>query len=65
MPFKIFQRINVPLTEQEASALIKLADSQCRHPREQARYILHLYLAQKGYLDDEGASDQLPNSDNT
>lgn len=46
-------RITVTLTSDEASRLIKVAESQFRHPREQA----HMFIAES--LDSERKTDPL------
>jgi len=33
-------RINVSLDKIEVTALVRMAEADCRHPREQLRYIL-------------------------
>jgi len=43
-------RINVPLSDEEAQAIIKMAEAQYRHPREQARYLLREALIHHGLL---------------
>lgn len=46
-------RINVPLTKSEAVALIRIAEAECRHPREQMRYLLIKEAQQRGLLPKE------------
>ncbi len=43
-------RINVPLDSRELRALIHMAQAECRHPREQARYLLREALREHGSL---------------
>jgi hypothetical protein len=43
-------RINVPMTAQEFSALLCMARQECRHPREQMRYLLREAAQQRGLL---------------
>ena len=43
-------RIVVPLSRDEAVALVKLAEAEFRHPREQARMMLSAELKRQGLL---------------
>ena len=47
------ERINVPLSADEAHALIQLAETEHRHPREQARLIIWKELNRRGLLANE------------
>lgn len=46
----ISTRITVPLSHEEAQAIIKMAETQYRHPREQARFLLREALICHGLL---------------
>ncbi len=46
-------RINVPLAMRELEALIQMAQSECRHPREQMRYLLREEARRRGLLSEE------------
>jgi hypothetical protein len=43
-------RVNVSLNEGEATALVGMADADCRHPREQLRHILREEARRRGLL---------------
>ncbi len=43
-------RINVPLERGELQALISMSKIDCRHPREQMRYILREEAHRRGLL---------------
>jgi hypothetical protein len=43
-------RINVPLDRSEATALIRMAEDDCRQPREQLRYLLREAARLRGLL---------------
>jgi hypothetical protein len=43
-------RISVPLDKSEFAALLDMATSDCRHPREQMRYILREEAKRRGLL---------------
>jgi hypothetical protein len=43
-------RMTIPIDNLELAALTRVADSECRPPREQARYILRQVLIEKGLL---------------
>ncbi len=49
-------QITVRLSDRELQALINLAESERRHPREQAACIIHTMFVQHGLLNDENAS---------
>ena len=42
--------VNVPLTESEARALLEMANVECRHPREQMRWLLVQEAERRGLL---------------
>ncbi len=44
------KRINVPLDQNELMALIDMARTDCRHPREQMRYLLRAEAERRGVL---------------
>ena len=46
-------RINVPLAMRELEALIEMAQSECRHPREQMHYLLREEARRRGLLSEE------------
>jgi hypothetical protein len=46
----LMMRINVPLEESEAKALICMAETDCRQPREQLRYLLREAAQSRGLL---------------
>lgn len=57
---KTMNRISVPLDKSEFAALLDMATTDCRHPREQMRYILREEAQRRGLLTAEnsnGASD--------
>jgi len=43
-------RVTVPLDDAEATALISMAEAECRHPREQMRFLLRMEAARRGIL---------------
>jgi hypothetical protein len=43
-------RINVPMDNQEFTALLSMAKADCRHPREQLRYLLREAAQARGLL---------------
>ena len=43
-------RVNVLLEQREAAALIQMAEAECRHPREQMRYLLREEACRRGLL---------------
>lgn len=47
-----YGRISVPLTTDERGALIKIAELECRDPREQLRYMLRTEAQQRGLIAD-------------
>jgi hypothetical protein len=46
-------RVNVPLSQAEAQALVVAAQAACRHPREQARFLIREALVDVGLLREE------------
>ncbi len=44
-------RITVPLTTDERGALVKIAESECRDPREQLRYLLREEAQRRGLIE--------------
>jgi hypothetical protein len=36
----LMARINVPLDKLEVTALVRMAEADCRHPRDQLRHLL-------------------------
>lgn len=46
-------RIVLTLTKAEAQALIGLAAIECRHPREQARFVIRQGLIMRGALPED------------
>ncbi len=46
-------RINVPLARSEVVALVRMAESECRQPREQMRYLLREDACRRGLLSKE------------
>ncbi len=50
-------RINVPLSPAELKALVSMADKACRHPREQARFIIREEAQRRGLLQAESESE--------
>ncbi len=47
-------RITVPLDDSELQALMSMAARDCRHPREQLRFLLREEARRCGLLSDEG-----------
>ncbi len=43
-------RVSVPLDDAEANALINMAEEECRHPREQLRFLLRTEATRRGIL---------------
>lgn len=46
-------RITVPLDKNEAMALRRMAEADCRHPREQLRHLLREEASRRGLLPNE------------
>ncbi len=46
-------RVSVLLEQPEAAALIQMAEAECRHPREQMRYLLREEACRRGLLSKE------------
>ena len=46
-----YGRITVPVTTAEREALVKMAESECRDPREQLRYLLRREAQERGLID--------------
>ena len=46
-------RVNVPLDTRELAALVRMAEADCRHPREQMRYLLREEAYKRGLLTEE------------
>lgn len=46
-------RITVPLDKNEATALRRMAEADCRHPREQLRHLLREEAFRRGLLPNE------------
>lgn len=44
------QRINVPLSQAEMTALVKIAEAEYRHPRAQAALLIRVELKRQGLL---------------
>lgn len=51
------QRIFVPLTADEAKALLTMSQADCRHPREQMRYLLREAARARGLLPPQASAD--------
>ena len=45
-------RVSVPLTADDARALVAMAQAECRHPREQMRSLLRDAARARGLLPD-------------
>ncbi len=43
-------RVSVPLDASEVRALVAMARDDCRHPREQLRYLLREAAHQRGFV---------------
>ncbi len=43
-------RVSVPLDDEEATALISMAEEECRHQREQLRFLLRTEANRRGIL---------------
>ena len=43
-------RVSVPLDPSELSALVRMAEADCRHPREQLRFLLRQAAQARGLL---------------
>lgn len=50
-------RVNVPLSGTEAQVLIQMAKDDCRHPREQLRYLLRNEAERRGFVLDATEMD--------
>lgn len=59
------QRIYVPLNKDEVSALLSIATASCRHPGEQARFILRQELQRRGLLPIEPAESLIEQGEQT
>ncbi len=46
-------RVNVPLDKRELAALVRMAEVDCRHPREQMRFLLREEATKRGLLTEE------------
>lgn len=46
-------RVNVPLDNRELTALVQMSEADCRHPREQLRYLLREEAYRRGLLPKE------------
>ena len=57
----MFCRMMIALERDEAEALLALAQSEMRDPREQVRFIVRYDLIQRGLL--KSSASQEPNSD--
>jgi hypothetical protein len=53
-------RINVPLDKPELTALLKMSEGDCRHPREQMRFILREEAKRRGLLPTDPTPAELP-----
>lgn len=51
-------RVNVPLDPGELTALVRMAETDCRHPREQMRYLLREEAYKRGLLTEEQRPEQ-------
>ncbi len=51
-------RINVVLEKPELSALVSMADAECRHPTEQLRHILREEARRRGLLGQETGTQE-------
>lgn len=51
-------RINVPLAKREVVALVRMAEAECRQPREQLRYLLCEEARRRGLLPGEQYVEQ-------
>ncbi len=49
-------RVTIVLREDESKALVKLASTELRDPRDQARFLLRSELERRGLLQPESAS---------
>ena len=45
-----FTRITILLDQVEISALLRMAELDCRHPRDQVRFLLRAELERRGFL---------------
>jgi hypothetical protein len=43
-------RVNIPLDAAESSALLHMAREECRHPRDQLRYLLRAEAERRGLI---------------
>jgi hypothetical protein len=48
-----YGRITVPVTSAEREALVKIAEIECRDPREQLRYMLRAEAQRRGLIEPE------------
>ena len=46
-------RVTVPLEPRELVALVRMAAADCRHPREQMRYLLREEACRRGLLTEQ------------
>ncbi len=51
-------RVNVPLDPGELTALVRMSETDCRHPREHMRYLLREEAYKRGLLAEEQQIDQ-------
>ena len=49
--------IYIPLTADEAHALVAMAQAECRHPRDQMRYLLREAARARGLLPPQASAD--------
>jgi hypothetical protein len=52
-------RISVTLERSELNALVDMAAADCRHPREQARYLIRQEAARRGLLAAEANGERV------
>jgi|RhiMetdeSRZDD1v2_1073273.scaffolds.fasta_scaffold2377934_2 hypothetical protein len=50
-------RVNVPLDTNELTALVQMAKTDCRHPREQMRHLLREAAQHRGLLPTENLNE--------
>jgi hypothetical protein len=43
-------RVSIPLDSSELNALVQMAQAECRHPREQMRFLLREEAQRRGLL---------------
>ncbi len=48
-----YTSVNVPLDKCELAALVRMAEVDCRHPREQMRHLLRVEASKRGLLTKE------------